>query len=80
MLQPTFPRAVLSTAVAIAVVGAGASAWPVRELRDEQAGQMEGVAFSRDGSLLATADNSGMIVVRAVPCFAVAARLQGRWP
>lgn len=77
MLQPTFPRAVLSAAIASALVGAGQSTWPVRELRDGHVGQVEGVAFSYDGGLLATADNSGTIVVRAMPGFAVAARLRG---
>ena len=52
--------------------------WPARELRDGHVGQVEGVAFSRDGSLLASADNSGIVVVRSFPIMAIVVRLRGR--
>lgn len=52
--------------------------WPGRELRDGHMGQVEGIAFSSDGSLLASADNGGTVVVHSVPAMAIVARLRGK--
>jgi WD40 repeat protein len=57
--------------------GEGA-AWRARELRDGHAGQVEGVAFSPDGLWLASADNSGVVIVRRVDGTGVPRRLIGR--
>lgn len=77
MHQPTWLRAIWCAVAACILAGGAQSKWPVRELRDGHVGQVEGVAFSPDGRLLATADNSGMIAVRAVPGFAVVGQLRG---
>ena len=47
-------------------VNAQETTWQVRELRDGHVGQVEGVAFSPDGEWLASADNDGVLVVRAL--------------
>jgi WD40 repeat protein len=54
-----------------------APVWPSRELRDGHIGQVEGVAFSPDGRWLASADNSGSVIVRSLPGFDVVATLRG---
>lgn len=47
-------------------------------LRGPHAGEIEGVAFSRDGSRLATADNSGTVVVWELRTRAPVLTLRGR--
>ena len=54
------------------------SQWASRELRDGHKSQVEGVAFSGDGRWLASADNSGTLVIRSIPTLDVAATLQGQ--
>lgn len=54
------------------------SRWSTRELRDGHVGPVEGVAFSPDGLRLASADNSGTIIVRSIPDFDIVAMLHGR--
>jgi WD40 repeat protein len=56
---------------------APAPPWPSIELRDRQAGSVEGVAFTLDGRFLASADNSGMVIVRMFPGPRVFSTLQG---
>jgi WD40 repeat protein len=54
------------------------SAWQSRELRDGHIGQVEGVAFSPDGTWLASADNSGTLIVRPVESAGQPWRASGR--
>jgi len=65
-------------ALSVATGFAQDAPWPARELRDGHMGQVEGVSFSSDGSLLASADNSGIVVVRSVPTMTIVARLRGK--
>jgi len=48
-----------------------------RELTGGNIGQIEGVAFSHNGKFLASADNSGVVVIRSMSDFNVVATLRG---
>ena len=53
-------------------------AWSGQEFREGHRGEVEGVAFSPDGQWLASADNSGIVVVRSLSNPARLTRLAGQ--
>lgn len=75
MLRNLRPASILL--VAVALPAAAAPPWPSLELRDRQAGGVEGVAFTFDGRFLASVDNSGTVIVRRFPGPRVFSTLQG---
>jgi WD40 repeat protein len=65
MLRTLRPASIVL--IALVVPAAAAPPWPSLELLDRQAGGVEGVAFTPDGQFLASADNSGTVIVRMFP-------------
>src|SRR5262245_41504938 len=61
----------------LALPASAATPWPSHELRDRQSGPVEGVAFSPDGTFLASADKDGTMLVRMFPSARVFATLKG---
>src|SRR5207249_4798076 len=72
----SLPHASLLLAV-LALPAAAVTPWPSRELRDRQAGWVQGLAFTPDGQFLASADASGTVIVRMFPGPKVYATLNG---
>src|SRR5262245_9496972 len=56
---------------------AAAPPWPSRELIDYGTGRVTGVAFSPDGTFLASVDGNGKLAVRMFPGLRMFAQLHG---
>ena len=73
----SLPHASSLLLAVLALPAAAATPWPSRELRDRQAGWVQGLAFTPDGRFLASADASGTVIVRMFPGPKVYATLNG---
>lgn len=65
----------VASLLGLASVATAQQPWTGQELSEGHRGQVEGVAFSPDGQWLASADNSGTVVVRSTRDPAILTRL-----